>query len=154
MSRLSRRQANCAVREWGRKWRTRVRRKTRQFPLWRCLPWKRREKKEISCFIIIPPVLLNTRMEVSIKEMFNQTLPKFIERSAIHDLCSKQIGNVILRRNWVTKKDEVLVRGEAGYWRLGLWLRGWILFYDAIRSDWICFLLGSRFCREYDRVVW
>lgn len=48
-------------------------------------------------------------MEVAIKEMFNQTLPKFIERSAIHDLCSKQIGNVISRRGWVTKKDDVLV---------------------------------------------
>ena len=61
---------------------------------------------EQSLYLLYPCFLMT---EVSVKEMFNQTVPQFIETSTIHDLCSKQIGSAICRKGWITNDDSVMV---------------------------------------------
>ena len=48
-------------------------------------------------------------MESSIKAMFNQTAPVFIQRSSIHDLCSKQIASLIKKQKWIKPTDSIMV---------------------------------------------
>ena len=48
-------------------------------------------------------------MEEAIRELFNQTTHVFVERSAIHDLCSKQIGKFIAKKRWIQPTDSVMV---------------------------------------------
>ena len=40
---------------------------------------------------------------------FNECTPTFIERSSIHDLCSKQIASLIKKENWIQPTDSIMV---------------------------------------------
>lgn len=40
---------------------------------------------------------------------FNEYTPTFIERSSIHDLCSKQIASLIKKENWIQPTDSIMV---------------------------------------------
>ena len=48
-------------------------------------------------------------MAETIRELFNKTTQVFVERSAIHDLCSKQIGMYIAKNRWIHPTDSVMV---------------------------------------------
>ncbi|KAK8824857.1 hypothetical protein WA538_005523 [Blastocystis sp. DL] len=47
-------------------------------------------------------------MEEAMRELFNKTTQMFVERSAIHDLCSKQIGEYIARKGWIRPTDSIM----------------------------------------------
>ena len=59
-------------------------------------------------------VQLRTMVE-AMRELFNKTTQMFVERSAIHDQCSKQIGEYIARKGWIRPTDSIMVVTETKY---------------------------------------
>ena len=54
-------------------------------------------------------------MEEAMRELFNKTTQMFVEGSAIHDLCSKQLGEYIAKKGWIRPTDSVMVVTETKY---------------------------------------
>lgn len=66
------------------------------------------------------------------KNVFNQTAPVFIQRSSIHDLCSKQIASLIKQQKWIKPTDSIMVVYMYLFTSQGLRMWGRIVYFHVI----------------------